>query len=272
MKGFDVVGYYESQDGPAYVTACGDRYYTVSGDNITIKKRAPWLLGVANFGVSTPVGGHLEFPKIAAVPYDFSKGSLFTYNVPRVRAFSDYLARPYPLMPGEQMRAYTLNDTNEISSIVAFLGSEPIPKASVDSVRPTYRTRMSGSSTVTAGAWTLCTMTLDHPLPVGQYYIVGMNAFGDVTTGAYGENIAARLVLKNGTDWVPGVLMQGGSKLSGYGGFAVEDDTISYQKWPRMDDIWMDHDEPPDIEVLSTDAIVTQDVFLELVGPTSIKS
>lgn len=269
VAGFDIVAYYESQDGPAYMAAIADRFYRVSGDNITIKKEAPYLLGIANFGVSTPTGGFLEFPKIGAVPYDFEKGSLFTYNIPRVRAFHDYFARPYPLMPGENMKCYTDNPTNEISAVVVFMGPGKIPKADVDAVRPTHRTRLRGTTTVTAGSWTLCTMTLDHDLPVGKYYIVGMSAYGDLATGAYGENICARLILKNKAThkWVPGVLMQGGHKESGYAGFVIEDDFITYERWPQMGDVWMDHDEPPDIEVLSTDAITKEDIFLELVGP-----
>jgi hypothetical protein len=261
--GFDIVAWVETQDGPALMAGAADQVYRVNGDDIIVKDRATLLGGIGCYGASTPIGGYIDQPSIK-IPYRFHRGGLLTYNVARTAHFTDWLSRPFPLKENEKMQCYTQNDTNEYSYMIAFLLDQAWTRADQDAPNPTHSIRLTGSTTITANVWSLCTLTEDNALPEGTYHVVGMQAYADLTTGAYGTNIAARLVLP-GNNWRPGVLCTGGHRESGYCGYVVEDQLACYEKWPLLDDIYFPHDQIPDAEFLSGTACNKEEVFLQLV-------
>tara|TARA_Y100000310_G_C20701625_1_gene830514 strand:- start:8400 stop:9170 length:771 start_codon:yes stop_codon:yes gene_type:complete len=62
-----------------------------------------------------------------------------------------------------------------------------------------YTVRATSATTLTARAWTSCTLTLDETLPGGDYGVVGLRAQG-------ASIIAARVVFRGTSTWRPGVI------------------------------------------------------------------
>ena len=96
----------------------------------------------------------------------------------------DFSAQPVHLVNGEGLEADILTDgTSAAAYVVYWLGD-----GMNDFVEGQFMpgVRATSSTTLSAGAWTNCTLTFDYSLPAGGYAVVGMRA--ESATG-----IAARL-------------------------------------------------------------------------------
>ncbi len=105
--------------------------------------------------------------------------------------------RGIPLDPGEVLGAKISQDsgTTDLEVVLAFLkapGALPaMPTGEIIQIRAT------GTTTLTAGAWTLAAMTLDQELPSGRYALVGFVPMGV-------SPVAARVVIP-GQGYRPGM-------------------------------------------------------------------
>jgi len=255
---FDVIGFSEAAPGtgtPAIAVGLNDQIYRVSGDDIFIKDRASYLLGVLYAAESTPGYAELRQPSLK-VPYNFLKSADINDPDPIV-GFSNLLGRPMPLKAGEKLNAHSNNATDE-DTLIGLLVGDGILKG--EGLSPTHSLRGSADQTVTANSWTGVSMTWVNDLPAGEYAIVGME---------YGAYIAAgfmlalaRLIQKTESTWRPGV------PVTQLAGDKLTLDAIAdhpYTRWPLMRDVTLKHDLMPTFEVLSPAALTDHAVVLDLV-------
>jgi hypothetical protein len=195
---FSLVAWSESQDTGgtlANVAAVVDQHITTDGDDILVPSFAPNLAGVFAIG-ATIAQAQISSPTLRkGLLYDISPLNIGAEPVNRPY-IHDRFENPIPLTVGEGLRALVAEGAAgaEQDSVFAFLQSdfEAAPSGDILTVRAT------GTSTLTAYSWSLCTLTLSQQLEAGRYAIVGMKA---VSAGA----IAARLVLP-GSQFRPGVI------------------------------------------------------------------
>jgi len=165
---WDVVVFSESQDASAGLTLfapVSDDVYATSGDDLYIKRSARYLIGAFAFGdtvararVVTPSMGSLE----REVPIFRTFGNIRLVDLPHFR-------RPDLLEENEPLNFYIQNGAAEQDYGVVFLSSVPrLSKVSWDLVM-----RFTGSTSLTANAWTKVSLTPDITLPEGRYRIVG---------------------------------------------------------------------------------------------------
>ena len=272
---FDIVGFYESQTATALspvMSIVDDVYNTglATTDELIVKKRAPFLGGllggnVTGGGASTYKYIEVRQPSLK-VPYRTYKGSGLHSTIPE-RGFVNLLASPLPLYPEEKLLALIQNASAEVSMIVLWLVSGRCTRAMQEAVSPTHMITGYCDQTLTAGAWTTCTMTWDQDLPKGRYAIVGMRGGSYVSGGGNYPYTVARLKLLDST-WRPGVMFNElwqdktgleSAEINAYDAF---------RKWPLMREISFAHDQMPDIECLSgqarTDHIV--DLLLQKIA------
>jgi hypothetical protein len=258
---FDVVAFVETQTAAALsgVAAVADRYYSVSGDDLKVKAQAPFLAGLLQLGVTTPKYAEIRQPSLK-VPYRFYKSALTTV-VDHRAGFTNLLKRPLPLYPGEKMNAYVQNATAEYSVIAAWLSSGKITQAALDAVNPTHVITGYADSALTANVWNEVAITWDQDLPKGEYCIVGMKVGSYLATC---NPAVARLILKGekAGAWHPGVIT---TEISADKTNFVNNLTGPDQVWPLMRDISFQHDEKPDLEMLSLTADADHVVELQLV-------
>lgn len=244
---FDIVAWLETQTATALsgVAAVADDVYRYSGDDIYVKKRAPYLGGVLQVGVTTPKYMEFRQPSLK-IPYRFFKAGLST-DADHVNAFTDLLQRPLPLYEGEKLNAYVQNASAEYSAIIAWLLSGRIPLASL-AVNPTHSITGYLDSALTANVWNTLSMTWDQSLEKGRYAVVGMKAGSYLAAGA--TPLVARLKLLDST-FRPGVIT---SELGGDKTLLQNVKIDPTQVWPLMQEISFEHDELPSIEFLSLTA------------------
>lgn len=244
---FDIVAWYESQECAALTanTAVADDVYQTSGDDIYVKKRAPWLTGFMYLGLTTPKYAELRQPSLK-VPYRFYRSYLATSNTYGT-AYQHMWPRPLPLYAGEKLNAYCQNAATEVNLIAAWLASGPCKRGDIENVRPTHNITGYADQALTAGSWTDTTITWDQDLPKGRYAIVGMLG---ATYKASGPQLAiARLKLLD-TTWRPGVplnMMIGDKIELLHLGYSWQQGIL----WPLMPEISFEHDEMPNLEILS---------------------
>jgi len=158
----------------------------------------------------------------------------------------DIPQRGIPLIPGEGMRFLVAEGAAgaEYEHGLAWLESEheAAPEGIIETIRCT------GTTTLTAYAWSLCELTLSQQLRAGRYAIVGMSA---ISAGA----IAARLVIP-GSGFRPGVIA-----------FDTESDFgTTYSRRGNLGN-WgeFEHVYPPKVEFLAVSADTAQTVYIDLV-------
>lgn len=107
--------------------------------------------------------------------------------------YIDLYGDPITLAVGEQLEALITNTASDEESLLIWLddGQTPTLNGEIQTVKATATT------TLTADAWSNCTITMSQTLPAGQYAVVGMRYEG--ATG-----IAARILFP-GQYWRPGV-------------------------------------------------------------------
>lgn len=150
-----------------------------AGGNGMARLESPSLRGVTRFNVET-VNGRND-------------GNVIPDTVPYVH---DLRATPIQLAPGETLLG-TIHSSTTLAArqwVLVWLADAP-PARFTGKV---YTVRATGTTTLTAGAWTNGSITFDDAIPAGRWTVVGFR-----TRSA--NLVAARLVFP-GQAWRPGVL------------------------------------------------------------------
>jgi len=142
----------------------------------------------------------------------------------------------------------TIIDSNTSAAAFQWLllllgdGSPTVPSGEILKVRAT------GSTTVTARAWSTVIVTFTDTLPIGRYQVVGLRAQG-------ASMIAARFVFKPGT-WRPGCIASDSQTTMDVPMFRNGELGV----WGEFQQVT-----PPDIEVLCDVADTSQEFDLDLI-------
>jgi len=161
-------------------------------------------------------------------------------------AFHDLMGSPIPLKTGETIRALMAEDAAGASRVSALLWFSDGPIAPVTGKIQTLRA--TGSTTLTANAWTACPLTFSQTLPKGTFQVVGARFS---SAGAR----AGRLI-QPGYDWRPGCP---GVDADG----DLQPDRFRY----GQAGVWcqFDSDNPPQAEFFSASADTSEVVHLDLI-------
>ena len=208
--GYTLIAFYESRTGVAAldnVAGLADQHVAVAGDNITVPPKwnqiiAAWtgmsnatdVLAAARLSAPSMRGKTLlDLANLEAIA---AGGTLEPSSPTPINVFT---SRPVQLTSGEFLNLLQESDGTTAANLctgLVFLGDGDYgnPYAGM----PVQTVRATGSTTLTANAWSACTITLDQQLAAGRYAIVGMRA---QSAGAK----AARLVMQE-TPARPGVI------------------------------------------------------------------
>jgi hypothetical protein len=194
---FTLVGWTESQDTGGTLTDVAflaDQHVSYEGDKLHCPSLNQ-LLGLTALG-TTITQARLISPSLKTPCY-IDIAPLHVASEPVSPAhILDIFESPIPLIESENVGAQVAEGASgaEYEHVLAWLGNGPVTKA----VMPYRTVRATGSTTLSAYAWTPVTITLAQDLAPGNYNILGLKA---ISTGA----IAARFVIPN-YQWRPGVL------------------------------------------------------------------
>jgi len=261
---FDLVAFGEAAPGaadPAAIAAAlGDTHYRVSGDDMFIKKSAPFLLGCGSFIEAQGARTVLSQPSLPQ-NYEFLKGAMLNAQSPSL-CWNHLFGRPLPLVANEKFNCSVETVADEDVICYLLFGSGKITQAALDAVNPTHCITGEADTTATAFTWTAVTVTWDQDLPVGRYAVVGM-IYSYWKTAAPTMPSAARLLFKDtpGAGWRPGVV---GSYIDKDHEELQTMDHFPPIDWPLMREISFEHDQMPGIEVCSAEAHTDQNFQLLL--------
>ena len=261
---FDLVAFGEAAPGAAdtapIAVALKDGCYTVSGDDLTVKKTAPWLLGV--WAAVEAQGARVVIKQPSLKPnYEFLKSALLACQSAQL-GYTHLFGRPLPLFPDEKLNVEVETIADEDVIVYLLLGSGKITGTMLDAVNPTHCITGEANTTATAFTWTLCPVTWDQDLTLGNYTPVGL-VYTYWKTAAPAMPSAARLIFKGGeaASWRPGVV----------GNYIDKDheelQTMEYfpmVDWPEMSGLVFDHKNIPNIEICSAEAHTDQNFQLML--------
>ena len=245
---FHLIGYTASQDTSGVLTtvaAMADPSVRVSGNDVSIPEQLPNLAGVYAIG-ATMTRASLVSPSIRRrYPFEvFPVDAAATPTDPW--HFHDVSQGVIALDVDESLNFQSAESGAgaQRNSGFVWLSDGPVLP---DSSGEIFTIRATGTTTLTAYAWTNVTLTFNDVLPAGTYEILGMAAF---STGA----IAARLVIPQ-YQWRPGVICSTsanvyvGEKFR-YGNFGV------FGQFTHMT--------PPTVDFCSSSADTSQTVYLDL--------
>ncbi len=256
--------FYESRAGTAALTnvaALADAILRASGDNITIPPSFNQLMAayaaasIATAGVLN--GAQLQAPSMRKIGSGTYK-SLSRYEVLAAAAVLEptdptpieVFNPPVPLDSGEDLTAHeSASTTNTAKSLLAFwLGDgnyvNPYPNIPIDTIK------LTGTTTLTANAWSSVALTLDQNLASGRYAILGMRA---IAAGAH----LARIVSN-----VPGYINRPGCIA-----YDVEDDIENSMFRNGNMGVWTEFNSNaiPQVEFLSDSADTAETVYWDVV-------
>lgn len=160
---------------------------------------------------------------------------------------ADYRSNPLRIRALEELQLEAFQTTGGAAVVVGLAGIQrtptmPMPQGDV------YTMRGTGTAMLTAGAWSLATITWQDTLPNGTYACVGLRYFG--VTG-----LAARLIFEEQVER-PGCIGAGLTAsqqhpMFGHGGLGV---------WGRFSANRM-----PNVEFLANAADVVEEVYLDFI-------
>ncbi len=262
--GFRTIAYYQSSNPTAFtaitnltddtMTKIDTTHYKVPSQNLVLASYGYGTI-LQQYQIKTPSlsGGNRLPIEIDDVDQTATQPSKLTPNL------VDFSAMPIPLVAGEGLEAdvITSGATAAGNFVVMWLGD-----GMNDYVTGQYMpgVRATSSTTLTAHAWTNCTLTFDYSLPAGGYSVVGMRA--ESATG-----VAARLAFPE-LGPRPGVLA--GTAYSVRQQFRT---TMNYERtFPAIAPAgqfisWGSfvQDSPPSVDFLAVAADTAEQVVLDLV-------
>ena len=245
---FTLIGYSASQDTSGTLTttaALADPHVRVSGNDVSIPADLPFISGVYAIG-ATMTRAALVSPSIRrrypfeVFPVDASATPTDPWH------FHDVSQSVIQLDVDESLNFQFAESGAgaQRGTGLVWLSDGPI---SPDANGEFFTIRATGTTTLSAYAWTNCPLTFNDTLPAGTYEIVGMHA---ISTGA----IAARLVIPQFA-YRPGVICSTSANVYSaekfrYGNYGV------FGSFSHMT--------PPTVDFLSSSADTSQTVYLDL--------
>lgn len=206
-----------------------------------------WYLQAIHFGAATGTRARLVTPALRQVTTPFIRpieGTIVPGNQPNV---ADYRRSPLKLRALEEIQLLGTQTSGGAAVVVAtaYVSKGPLEPVPLGDV---YTLRGTGTTTLTAGAWSQVTMTWQDILPNGRYAIIGGWAFGATA-------VAFRCILEDQVDR-PGGL--GGSDRE-FGPNAMFDKG-GMGIWGTFDSNRM-----PNIEYFANAADTAQELYLDIV-------
>lgn len=200
-----LAGFSESLDPAAAfvrVAALADQRLFISGDDLRVPSlnRVIWLAGGAESTVAPRI--RLTSPTLIArgrpeiSPLNLGSAAAIEPGSPQ--AVMDIRENPFTLAVDEILNCDLSSNPAAAQiqwALMCFADSVPTPLAGAE----VYSSRWTSGTTVTANAWTPCTMAPDDSLQPGQYAVVGLRPMGATC-------VAARFIFREQADWRPGAL------------------------------------------------------------------
>lgn len=188
-------------------------------------------------------------PSIRQICDDFIRPANLTLLPGDNAPLADYRNKPFPLQMNENLdlqATTTAAGPNVIMGLVWIStdrGLAPMPAGNI------YTMRGTGTTTATAAAWSLVTVTWANTLPAGNYAVVGLEAVGTTLKGA-------RLIFPNGVErpGCPGLATSGIRTYDGWfrkGGLGMWG---TFQNWNL-----------PQVEVFCGSGDTAQTFYLDIV-------
>jgi len=258
---FDLIGYGEASPGANGTLAAllDDTFYDVSGDDITIREVAPWLLGAQIVAEATGGGASLSQPSMP-LDYDFDQCALLSSGDPNW-GFKNLRSRPLPLVTGEKLNATIDNAADEDAMVALFVGNGKITQASLDAVNPTHIIDGLADTTLTAFTWKKCPVTWSQTLPKGIYVPVGMRF--SYFKSSVAMPAIARLIFNTApaSGWRPGVIGHEAQADHEVDSTSAEH---PFDVWPAMNELKFSNKNIPSVECCSMEATTDENIELLL--------
>lgn len=203
---------------------------------------------LTNFRAQTPAFLPYPWPSFAPV----NRGSAFE-SPPRMW---DLFDRPLSMNPTDELDIWICQNSGGAETEYVFASltdgvETPAPAGRFFTVHGT------GSTTVTAGAFTLCALTFDQAIPAGLYAVIGARAFSATA-------LAFRLAPAMEPLWRPGgIAVRTYDQLDPPGQRAFHLDGTVVAPWG----VWMQfyQNVPPQLDLFATSADTAQEVWLDLI-------
>jgi len=244
MPYFTLVAWSESESHSVLqnIAALADQHVATAGDDIYVPEKVNHLAGYYGLG-ATLSRGQLTSPSLRCVaPIDIDPvdiGATPTSRPP----FHDLMYTPVQLATNEALNFLTDNQAAERNYGLVWLSSGPI-----DRIQSQERSvRCTGTTTVTANAWSLVPLVYPTTLASGKYQLVGMWAHSSTC-------VAARVVVPNFC-YRPGTI---GANTSA----EINPDRHRH----GASGVWCEFDSrsPPQAEFLCTAADTSEEVVLDI--------
>lgn len=206
-----------------------------------------WFIQAAYFGAATPNRARFITPSMRQITTPFIRPvntDIVPGNFPGV---ADYRNNPLRLKALEEIQLMGMQTTGGAAVVagVAFISRTalaPMPQGDV------YTMRGTGTTTVTAGAWSAVTVTWQDTLPQGVFAVVGAGFIG--TTA-----IAGRLIFEDQV-YRPGGLGTSAADLNVAPMFLKG----GLGEWGRFNSNRM-----PNVEFLCNAADTAQEIYLDII-------
>lgn len=236
-------------------TFTADAIVPTLNNGLQVPKQLNRLAFVAGLGTSL-CGIRAQTPAFLPYPWPVfspvNRGSAFETPV---RSWDGFKS-PLPLNPTDELDIYTAQNSGSSETEYVFVSLSdgqihPAPAGRFFTVHAT------GSTTVTAAAFSLCSMTFDQAIPAGLYAVVGARAFG-ATCKAF------RLAPAMEPLWRPGgtgVTAYDAMDPPGQRGYIYDGQVVA--PWG----VWMSfyQNVPPQLDMFCTSADTAQELWLDLI-------
>src|SRR5438552_8863087 len=183
------------------MTPASDALVYIDGVNKTVQvPRANLITGFYAYGANFLLA-QITTPSLKANRVNIEWGEMDTTatqpinTVGAVPPFQYLGDTPIPLSMGEGLEVDYTGGGTAVGTVGVWLSDGTHQHVSGPLI---HGARATSSTTLTANAWTACSLTFDNQLPVGDYVVVGMEAFS--ATG-----VLARVAV-SGSGWRMGVI------------------------------------------------------------------
>ena len=217
------------------------------------------------------VGAHLDHirPQAASflpLPYPTLGPNNRSAAVESPPRFHDFSVQPIPLRPTEEFDIFATQDSGAGENEAVFVqftdgnNEQPPSLVNIPGINGNGRyftAHGTGSTTLTANAWTQCTVSLDQALPAGYYAMIGARAF---SAGA----LAFRIQPQIEPLWRPGgVAVQAYDQMDPPGQRAFPITDRHYGGWG----VWVKffQNVVPYVQMWSTSADTAEEFWFDLV-------
>jgi hypothetical protein len=247
---FHLMAYYGSvPTGSVYskIPALQSVWETIQNSNLVVSA-VNQIIGAYAYGPNM-VRAQLQSPSLQAPGYpDLQPVAASAPVAGGTPAWHSYLSNPLALKTNEQLSAYSINGgTAAENELVALLLADKPPTPKTGRI---ITLRLTGATTLTAGAWTEVPLTFVDNLPVGNYSVVGARfqsagaLLGRVGFPGFGYRPGTVAVQSSAEPDVPG------ARMGGWGEWFTFNSTVQITA-----------------EFLSASADTAETVFLDLIGP-----